>query len=775
MPGKMAILRSPSSAGSPSPRGTTPAGPRPIYKTAVMALVATTALLLFVNTSQLEFTRERDRVQDQHVQQHQSAPSRVSSPTSLTPVYSPPAHQGNTLEQDQDNASNAEDNDEKWRFDDDNKPAADHDDEKVTEKHDPTQQPSHTPTVGSQGQDDHPATSVGVLPAGCPTLFLRTSPTPSSFASSSSTSGPSTLDASQVTCDAIPSLRKDFSLSLCRSNTDCGRGFIQVVHHVSASTVPPYKVSDNAEHDRYFHEVAGPEDFYFLFEGNQRLALSTKRYHKGAIPVTAAVSTEDGIKKTKRQDQDQEQEQPQQQQQQQPVDQPLVYRADFQMTLPGPIKLSAWLTYENFRAIRENRPGVWPQWTHEVLVTPKTEIGTICADCETEAFVELLSEHRQKEFEVCDRMAPVRGAYWREDLAAMMYRADQDPYNAGPGVGAEELPFTQDVPGEGEEEEEESKGDGSNGSEEGGEEEEGEEGLEEPVKQYRHLTKGWRFVPQGCTMTKTERQTIPPSSQEPITAGCDSIETKKGGSLGGTATLRDGTVLQPVRNILFTGDSQVRTTYNMILGHHRPYDLARMKYPMHTEYISITGENSHVVMLEYKADQFLADLLNRTDESLDRYDTVYLNLGQWPASGPIAGGQWSTEMLMRRWQEVVDRLTRWRASRSSKGLGESRVIWAGENAFPMRTDHQIRTKVDWRTNARLGFWDDLVEENLRRPGSWFRRLNAWALTFPMIDEVLDRAHFQETDAIDAIRLEALFKLDLCSSVVPDMPYDEPDV
>jgi len=40
----------------------------------------------------------------------------------------------------------------------------------------------------------------------------------------------------------------------------------------------------------------------------------------------------------------------------------------------------------------------------------------------------------------------------------------------------------------------------------------------------------------------------------------------------------------------------------------------------------------------------------------------------------------------------------------------------------------------------------------------------------MLDEVVDRAHYQETDAIDALKLEALYKLDLCSKMAEDQPY-----
>ncbi|KAG0225057.1 hypothetical protein BGW42_004688 [Actinomortierella wolfii] len=735
----MAPLPISSSLSSPSSRGGTPAGPRPIYKAAIAVLVATTALLLLINTSQPELTWEQDRAPDQHSQQH-TPPSHVSAPHYPIQHLSqgqggPVSDVSRKMEQDQDNENS---DDEYWRFDDVTTVEEQAEEDDTTE----IQQHKYLPILPShyphwhRPQDEEDNDSLDILPSGCPALFFRTKPSPISFASSS-TSWPTIMDASQVNCESIPSLLKDFSLAFCISKADCSRGFIQVVRQIPSGVVSEHKVSKNPEHNRYFNEVAGPDDFYFLVEGSQRLALSAKRYHGGAINVSTTASQEQKTKKNAaRQDSSQNQ--------QTTETSSLVYRADFRMTLPGPLRLSAWHTYENFRAVRENQPGVWPQWSHTPLVPERTEIGTICPSCELDSFVETISKYRQTHFEPCDRMAPVRGAYWREDLAAKVYRANQDSYNTGPGAGAELEPQ---------------------------EDEENDNSDDAKPKKYRHLTKGWRFVPQGCTMTKTEKQTVAPSSQQPLTPSCDSIETRTGGSIDREAEKSKGHVLQPVRNILFTGDSQVRTTYNMILGYYRPFELERMKFSTHTEYISITGSYKHVVRLEYKADQFLLELINYTDEVLDKYDTIYLNIGQWPASGPFAGGQWSTEQLMNRWQRAIDRLTRWRDSRSAKGLGGSRVIWAGQNAFPMRTDHQIRTKVDWRTNARLGYWDDLMEHMAQQAGGWFRRLNAWALTFPILDEIVDRAHFQETDAIDAIRLEALYKLDLCSSVVQDKPYD----
>ncbi|ORZ12956.1 hypothetical protein BCR41DRAFT_355963 [Lobosporangium transversale] len=476
------------------------------------------------------------------------------------------------------------------------------------------------------------------------------------------------------------------------------------------------------------------------------------------------------------------------------------------MALPGPIQLFGWLTYENFRAVRENRPGVWPQWTHSILIDPKTVVNptenattkfTICPDCELSSFLDQVKTYREQHFEQCDRMVPVRGSYWREDLAVKVY-SGLDIVNNAPGAGAfYKAPNSNNV----------------------------------PKPQNGKLTRGWRFVPNGCTMTKTSSQ-LHGSSQNPYVPTCDSIASP-------TAAMRPPKPAEqdhdtnnsdnndsnnennyPRRRILFTGDSQVRTTYNSILSHYRPVD-PHQRFPAHSEFLPVLEnlnlnntqtekpnsaittprtESDTEIELVYRADQFLDYLLDSSDEELDKYDTIYLNIGQWPASGPVAGGQWSTAKLLERWEGVIQRLNRWKESREARlvarrqqryergsdpdmnmdpkedptvGSGESSiVIWAGMNAFPMRTDTSIRVKGDWRTNARLGYWDDWIEIISQEAGGWFRRLNSWQLTFPMLDQVTDKAHFQETDAIDALKLEALYKLDLCSRMSADTPYSD---
>ncbi|KAF9178061.1 hypothetical protein BGZ51_007378 [Haplosporangium sp. Z 767] len=741
------------------------------YKRTAFLVVAITSALLLLNTVHVQLSVEYPS-SSTSLSEHNL--SKAHTPTTSSRDVPPglhagdPAHKKNKLPAPNNRFEKEEvsyeDEDEKWRFTDDNN-------DEEEEEEDESGDGGLSKYKNQQRQP--PAKIIeNVIPAHCPNHFLSTKASfdPPSFTSSSTTSTEpsSALKPDEVSCRTIPSQLQNFALALCISREDCSHGFIQIVHDVTAiNPLPGLRVSNSASHDHHFKKVAGPDDFYFLLQGSQKLAVSAHLVSNDLLVNLDSPST--------------------------PVSNNsahfLVYRADFRMTLPGPVQVSGWLTYERYRAVRENRPGIWPQWTHLSLTVPESKASfDICPSCEMEPFLKQLQEYREKNFEQCDRMAPVRGAYWKEDLALKVY-SELDTINRAPGAGAF---YT---------------------GKEGG----NEEGAKNSTAAAPRLTRGWRFVPNGCTMTKTTK--VPnASSQDPYMPTCDSISSPGAAlrSQKSNETNSESESEYPRRRILFTGDSQVRATYNAILNHYRPIDPKHQRFGEHDEFIpgldsldlnntetshptSATkiprSESDTEIELVYKADQFLDYLIEAPDEYLDQFDTIYLNLGQWPASGPVAGGQWSTAKLLKRWETVVQRLNRWKKSREVKlisraetdslntsyetavrmnptlGSGESsRVIWAGMHAFPMRTDAPIRVKGDWRTNARLGYWDDWIETISQQDNGWFRRLNAWQLTFPMLDQVVDKAHFQETDAIDALKFEALYKLDLCSRMSPDTPY-----
>ncbi|KAG0049479.1 hypothetical protein BGZ83_005729 [Gryganskiella cystojenkinii] len=791
---------SPSSLNRPHSNPMTTSRPFSL-KFTTLVLLAISSALLIINNGHLKLISSSDSLDNTSPSSPSSSSAHAGS--HLHPLPHPP-YEGPPVTTDdefyspyvepEDDEGMPEDDDEGYSIIDNGSAEDDLSEEGLEEDNSdnstsstPAATPVHPSRVGSpkliQAQQDIPA-------AHCPGAFLTTDTSfdPPSYASSSSipiASSPyatpskissQALRSDNVHCRSVPSQLQDYSVALCISNEDCSTGFIQVIHQNPSPTLVRTKVSKNATHDRYFRQVAGPDDFYVLIEGAQKLALSAHLVSRDLMIKTTPVSdAEDHAAVPPVND-----------------DEPLlVYRADFRMTLPGPVRLSVWLTYQQFRATQENRPGTWPQWTHEVLVDGTvTPSLTICPECEMTSFLDRLRSTRENEFEQCDRMAPVRGAYWQENLALKVY-SELDLINRAPGAGVDPAhPAKVDPKNE-----------------------------NAPM-----LTRGWRFVPSGCTMTSTTK--VPnASSQDPFWPTCDSMTSppsemrEHDDGDDDEESEEDSTddvfvSSAPRRRVLFTGDSQVRTTYNAILNHYRPIDPAHQKFGAHDEYLpgletldwnhTIRSKTSsaarkvpHVktdteIELIYRADQFLDLLVASTDSELDKFDTIYVNLGQWPASGPVAGGQWDTEQLTDRWEQVLTRLQRWKESRQAQALvfasltseaerannpiygaaenGGSRVIWAGMNAFPMRKDPNIKVKGDWRTNARLGYWDDWIESISQRDGSWFRRMNAWQLTFPILDQITDKAHFQETDAIDALKVEALYKLDLCSRVHADPEY-----
>ncbi|KAF9431322.1 hypothetical protein BGZ76_000464 [Entomortierella beljakovae] len=763
----------------------------PSCKKSVFLFIAISSTLLLLNTAYFQLSVSPVNVVEDStsttplntVPSVATPPAVLSSPSIPSPS---PSHNTDPIEEQKEknpypfhpyhepeDVEPDEDSEEFNRFTDEDEEEEEEDPEP---SYDPqTEQQRRQPTIHSPFDPVE-----GVVSTECPTIVLTTETSfrAPAFSSSSTTPVTSTsymgvLSPAQVTCQIVPSQIQGYSLAFCISKTDCSRGFIQVVRKKGATDpMLKYKISKEASHDQHFRQVAGPDDFYFVLEGAQKLALGTH-----LVANDLGINT-DGITT--------------------PFDaEDLVYRADFRMTLPGPVKLMGWLAYEKFRAVRENRPGVWPQWTHKLLVDPNITVDptisgsatqfNICSGCVMDTFLSQVKTYRDEKFEQCDRMAPVRGAYWRDDLAQKVY-SELDIINTGAGSGS----FYQ--------------GPGPAQDSPLGMMYELEQNSGAPKPK---LTRGWRFVPHGCTMTKTPSQPNA-SSRDPYVSTCDSIL-----SPGKTLLMESEKKEHPKRRILFTGDSQVRATYNAILNHYRPIDPKRQKFAFHDEYIpglndvnlnnTLTTKNSAKdttiphedtdadIRFVYRADQFLDFFIDSSDEELDRFDTIYINIGQWPASGPVAGGQWSTAKLLDRWEASIERMNRWKKSREEKlkaralnpnepedknstiaGSGDSSiVIWAGMNAFPMRTDNSIKVKGDWRTNSRLGYWDDWIETISQEEGNWFKRMNSWQLTFPMLDQSTDKAHFQETDAIDGFKIEALYKIDLCSKMQPDTPYPKP--
>ncbi|ORY00848.1 hypothetical protein K493DRAFT_347649 [Basidiobolus meristosporus CBS 931.73] len=209
------------------------------------------------------------------------------------------------------------------------------------------------------------------------------------------------------------------------------------------------------------------------------------------------------------------------------------------------------------------------------------------------------------------------------------------------------------------------------------------------------------------------------------------------------------------RSILFTGDSQIRVTYDNIW---RRFDGQLGRINTLNRFLDRKKVIKNVTLYHHK-DVFLEDIAGRTPAELLTYDTIVFNFAQWPASGPNNGGHWTTEKFLSRLTNVTDYLAGIRDSRpKGKPL---RLIWHGIHAFST-TNPYSKSRIDWRTNPRLKNWNVFAEDIMK--GHGIRSINSFQITYPMIDTSPDKAHYFGTDAEEAIVDETLHKLDLCEPV-----------
>ncbi|KAF9438599.1 hypothetical protein BGZ76_006651 [Entomortierella beljakovae] len=112
-------------------------------------------------------------------------------------------------------------------------------------------------------------------------------------------------------------------------------------------------------------------------------------------------------------------------------------------------------------------------------------------------------------------------------------------------------------------------------------------------------------------------------------------------------------------------------------------------------------------------------------------------------------------------QDKKRRLSRRSITHSSIPDPESdvRLIWAGMVAHPeiLPTDSFLRN--DWRTIYRLRYWNQITEDVMLLNGTPF--MDFFTMTLSMLDTSLDRSHYIGNDAAEAMLEELAFKLGLC--------------
>ncbi|KAF8934820.1 hypothetical protein BGZ58_005425 [Dissophora ornata] len=230
---------------------------------------------------------------------------------------------------------------------------------------------------------------------------------------------------------------------------------------------------------------------------------------------------------------------------------------------------------------------------HSNLINPNTATDlTICPDFGLIPFLGQLKAYHESHLDQCDRVAPARRSYWREDLALQVY-SDLDSVNKAPRTG---VSLNKEAG---------SLGDSSE-----------TKSIQETEPK---LARGWRFVPNGCKMAKTSN--LPnASSKDPYMPTCDSIASPAAAMPDLEHRCFDDEVLPGLETL----DENITTT-------------------THTAAVTIPHKEPDTqIELAYRADQFLDLLIASADKELDRYNAVYFNLGQWSASGPAAEGQRST-------------------------------------------------------------------------------------------------------------------------------------
>ncbi|KAJ3073325.1 hypothetical protein HDU98_001807 [Podochytrium sp. JEL0797] len=153
---------------------------------------------------------------------------------------------------------------------------------------------------------------------------------------------------------------------------------------------------------------------------------------------------------------------------------------------------------------------------------------------------------------------------------------------------------------------------------------------------------------------------------------------------------------------------------------------------------------------------------SQTEQTLLKYDSLVLNVGHWPASGPWAGGHFTLERYTDLLESAASFLDTIQLRRKIHGRQPLRVIWMGVYAFHINPDptNMQAEGLDWRTNYRLKVWDVYAERVWRRREG-VARLNGFEQTLAWTQESPDWAHYYATPAVEAVVDEVLHKLNVC--------------
>ena len=139
--------------------------------------------------------------------------------------------------------------------------------------------------------------------------------------------------------------------------------------------------------------------------------------------------------------------------------------------------------------------------------------------------------------------------------------------------------------------------------------------------------------------------------------------------------------------------------------------------------------------------------------SLERshgYDYVVFNCGHHPAS--------RFHYTYEKYRSAVYNLVHEASVQQAIQNGKTKFFWLENTAQPLRQDHWVFDKKDWRTLHRLYMFDKIAKQELGNAHFPYRLIHAFHSTFALFDKMCDCAHYvsdakmpQLLDFIDQIR------------------------
>ncbi|KAF9946252.1 hypothetical protein BGZ72_000502 [Mortierella alpina] len=306
-----------------------------------------------------------------------------------------------------------------------------------------------------------------------------------------------------------------------------------------------------------------------------------------------------------------------------------------------------------------------------------------------------------------------------------------------------------------------------------------------------------RYHPHLLTFSRLERYQIKLETTAQLVGGRAYGSPPSLASMSSFVKQHEETMgcLRSNRSIYFVGDSHIRELFIAFTNRLRETDtpLTLHDWGTHTEQV----EGVHIrqdfdqwlTHLQHKIRHTLGEPLNAepdpTEELslLEKFDSIILDFGAWPAAGFGIGPLWTSDHLVRYMRETLWDLAKVRHLRqehykqTGEGYRDLRIVWMGMVPWP-ETNHP-----DMRTNPRLKYWETLVNREIdvinnyyKGQGGMIDHLGAFEKIMPYHKLSADGAHYTAKGPVDALIQALIHKLDLCSKeFIPKFPPPVPEI